>query len=765
MPDDERNELSEATDAEQIFGALTGSFWYGVGRDTAPAYIRRKQWLYRRVESIEFVGRRCLRRKVSIDFERPDGLPDLHDRAASDGCLVPVSVLRQWPPPMDFDFRGPDGEPISLYKGTTNKQLDFGLLNGFANELGIKFDYRLARSLALLVAFNTPPKRLVEDVIRDFRGALELAEQPGNSQREAQIEDIANLAAQLANSSILWAPVRAASGEDCIVKFSYLDHYTRKRTLRQLLIACSWHDRTLMIPLIHAGRHARYHLEVSAEAGIEFVRAGARNFPPTPPGRPILARASAQLGGAAASSEPAPRQLPAMAPTASPLVSAGPRRSCQAVSRLLGRDPSDPGHRSSTGGGPTRDDPALSLALEEVVRGSSAIADRRVHIFHPPLTARSHRILLLLELAASREGFISHCLAMSVALALVMSAAFAELQNAAKALPAFAVLLAAAPLVLGYLLVRAEDPLEREGIIGVRAMAIVSGALPILGVLLLVLFDSTSSTFVRLAWATLTVVSWIIALGLGWSWSMAASPPRATPREHRVQNITSISASLCAIALLGAGLLDALPYRRLAPADVAAFLRGHEAMVIAVGALLVVGASALHGTIGGIRRRLRYGECRRGDGLAGALLLAGGGVWIWGTVVAGVLVAWEAMTIEPGARAAPLIVPALTIVNATLPAAAIVMLSATVWILARRRDIVVKERVLGDPWLALAGLLLAAPPLLLRALSVASYPSLPVAPGAAWVGFALWLLCLAALVRDPVKDALGLRPIGRPIYM
>jgi hypothetical protein len=751
VPDAELDELAEAarvTSAEQILDALTGSFWYRIGYDTAAAYIRRKEWLYRRVESIELVERRCLRRQVNIDFERPDCLPDLVNRAPAGGCLVPVSVFVKWPPLMNLGFRGHDGEPLSMCKRTTNKQLDFGLLNGLADALGVQFDTRLSCNLALLVAINTPSARLVQDVIRDLREALVSVAQPGDPRHEGQIADIANLASQLANSSILWAPVNASSGEDRVVKFSYLDHYTPKRSLRQLLIACSWHDRTRVIPLTHAGQHTSYHADVHAEAGIEFMRVVTRDFPATPPGARMLSRI-AEAGGTAA---PAlTRRLPS---AASPFLPGS----------ASGGGPEHLGERQCEARRSTHDDPALSLPLEEAVHGSSVIADRHIHIYHPPSTARSHRVFLLLELAASREGFISHCLVMAVALALVMSVAFAKLQEAAEALPALVVLLAAVPLVLGYLLVRIEDPLEREGTIGVRALAIAAGALPILGGLLLVLANPTFSkhpdlTFVRPAWATLTIVSWVIALGLGWSWSMAASPPRKTPREHRVQNIASISASICALSLVGVGLLDVVPYRHLASVSIAGYLRSHDIGLIAAGSLLVLGASALHGTIGGIRRRIRYGRRRPGDGLAGTLLVVAGGAWIWGTTAAGVLLVWEAMTITRGANTAPLMVPALTVVNATLIPAGIVILSTTTWILARRAELVKDERVLGDPWLALAGLLLAAPPLLLRAIGVLSSHAQCVTPGAAWIGFALWLLCLAALVRDPVKDALGLRPI------
>jgi hypothetical protein len=760
-------------EAREILDSLTGSFWYRIGHATATAYIRRKEWLYRRVESIEFVGRGGLRRHISIDFERPDGLPDLKDRAAAGGCIVPVSVFVKWPPLMDLDFRGLGGEPLSIYKRTTNMQLDFGLLNGMAEEIGVEFHPSLARDLALLVTTNTPARTMVQDVIRDLLGALRPFMRPSDPWREAQITDIVNLASQLANSSILWAPVNAGRGDDCIVKFSYLESYIRKYTLHQVLIACSWHDRVFIVPLTHAGRYTRYHADVCAEAGIEFVRAVTRDFPATPwPSSPELTGAPEHGGDDVVESQPAMLSLSPGALGAIPSVSEALRRGFRGwrrrAPRLLGGRPPALPHRSST-----RDDPGLSLPLEEGVSAISEIIDRRVHVYHPPRAARSHRIFLQLEMAASREGLVSHCLAMAIALALLMSVAFAELGAAAESLPALVVLLAAVPLVLGYLLVRVEDPLEREGIIGVRAMAIASGVLPLLGGLLLVLFSSSKHAglasghpdlaFARPAWAGLTILSWVIAIGLGWSWGMAASRPGQFPRAHRVQNIASVSALLCALSLLCASLLDGVPYH-LTPERTAEYLRSHEAAMIAASALLVLGASALHGVIGGLRRLIRYGRRGRGERLTGMIVFAAGGAWIWGTTFAGILIAWEAMTIGGGARTAPLIAPALRLLNATLIPMAIVMLSATGWMLVRRVVIFNRERILGDPWLSLAGLALGVPLLLLRAGSVVSYQSMLVAPGVAWVGFALWLLCLAALIRDPIKDALGLRSRPKDPY-
>src|SRR5437588_5600424 len=104
---------------------LRESDWFEVGRASAEAYLRRRKWLVRRVESIRFVGRGSVERHVSVDFELPADLPALGERAQPDAKLVPVSVFAKWPPLMGFSLRGPDGRPVSLYVRDTNKALDF----------------------------------------------------------------------------------------------------------------------------------------------------------------------------------------------------------------------------------------------------------------------------------------------------------------------------------------------------------------------------------------------------------------------------------------------------------------------------------------------------------------------------------------------------------------------------------------------------------------------------------------------------------------
>jgi hypothetical protein len=661
----------------EVLTELTDSFWYTIGKNSAHAYARREEWLYRRVESIEFVGRESLRRRVSIDFEQPR-LPSLKDRGARHGHLVPLSVLLKWPPLMDFDLRGPDGLPISFYKRDTNKQLDFGLLIGMAERLRLPLELPLKELLALLIDWNDPPQSAVITAVEQVTNALEPAHAYASKQ---EIEDVVNLAAQLANSTILWAPVVARRGCDCIVKFSYLEGAERSRPFRQIPISCSWRDRFVYIPLLHAGQHTRYHLDVRApRAGIEFVQAQTRALPALPP-----------TGTVGQREEPESQQEP-----------------------------------------------------------HAEVVDRRAHIYHPARSAPSHRIFLILVIAATREGFISQCWAAVTALAIVMSVAYAELSSAAESYAGFVVLLAAIPLVLGYLLVRSEDPLEREGIIGIRAMAILAGTMPIVGGLALTFVPGATLSppelsVVRPIWAGLTLASWLIVVGVTWSWSMAVSP--GLRRERRVHGIMAASGGLSAAALLVASILVSLPSRHVTRSTLPEYLIDHRAIVLAAGALLVVGASALHGFIGGIRwaGRSKYAVWK--DNAASAAVIAVGGLWLWSTIAAALLVEWQTMTIKADRAAAPLAYAAGVVIDATLVPAALLMLVVTVWLFVRH------HKLQNDRWLLLVGFLAGGVPVALRCVSVLAPGFEPIASRVAWIGFAIWIACTAFVVAIPPKAA------------
>jgi hypothetical protein len=713
--------------AAEIFGSLRKSGWFGIGKDSAPAYLNRKEWLYRRVESIEFVGSRSLRRRISVDFEGPKDeyeLPCLKDRGPADGRLVPLSVFFKWPPLHGFDLRGPHDEPISLYKRTTNKELDFGLLMGMVERLGIELDDQLGERLALLVAMNNPPNSWVEKITEQLRTVLSQAQPQSPStgasdpdpkpealaRHREYIADTANLAAQLANSSILWAPLRVEPGCDSIVKFSYLDKYEHQSgRVRKLLHAFSWQDRRLAIPMPQAGQHTRYHVDVKRpESGIEFVRVQTLALP----GMPTGVEDPVSPGGRRDERRP---------------VRAG--ASADAVSQQ-----STPAHL---------EDPSGNAPFAEIV-------DRRIHIYHPARSAPSHRVYMQLVIAATREGFISQCAAVAVALAALMTVGYAMLKQAAADSAGFVVILAAIPLVLGYMLVRSEEPMEREGIIGVRLLAVLSGVVPIIGGLALVFRDSESGDLgaTRPFWAALTLASWLIAIALMWSAAMAVAP-RDALRRNRLRNIAAVSAGLCAVALIAANVVVSQPLRD----PKLGFVLDHRAIVIVASAMTLVAASALHGFLEGVRglaqphidKYTSRPDVRKlSDRVSSVAVLALGELWILLMTGAALGTLWQAMTLDEKNHHTVALDVADHMTNFALLPCALVIVVASAWLMQR------PQRLRGIPHLLAVGAVCAAVPVVLRGMCVVVPGSVEIQSRVAWLAFAGWLLLAAITIRVPM---------------
>jgi hypothetical protein len=555
-------------DRDETLKQLTETIWFGIGRRSAAAFACNHEWLFRRVEAIEFVDRRSVRRKVSVDFEVPRKLPGLGKRAARNAVLVPIAVLQKWPPLMDFHLSDQTNQSISRYLRTTNKQLDFGLLLGmtdltlahgdsqaektswemrrrFSRRLGWpepeRLDSGLRQRLAAIVQDPQPQQTDVANAVNELSSELEGRlkealdrERFRDSTRIAtQVAVTVDLAARLAGGSILWVPVRGRPGTDRIVKFSYLGPYhgsspefledlgkqdrkwgIRTRTserLKRVAISCSWRRRTLTIPLLHAGRQVRYHLDVCApEGSVEILEAKALALP--------------AATGDGARDAPV-RSVPSLA------------------RKYAGLDPPDEWVGSESDGyymdygeplplastSPTPEGYG-KLPAESETEASAEIIDRRAHVYLGITGAPSHRVLLQVKLAAARQGFIQGCATAATVIAFMMWFAFAQLGSAAIHIEPTVVLLSVVPIVLGYVLVRPdEQPFEHYHLSGVRVMALLSGATPIVGALLLVLTHkgpasdtSPDLAVVRPIWLALAVVSALTAAGLILSWFRAA---------------------------------------------------------------------------------------------------------------------------------------------------------------------------------------------------------------------------------------------------
>ncbi|HEX3432696.1 MAG TPA: hypothetical protein VHT25_01410 [Solirubrobacteraceae bacterium] len=508
--------------------ANDSEFWLKIGKDAAAEFADRRRWLYRRVESLEFVDDSMARRRVSIDFEIPEGLPSLGDRAAPNTWLVPISVFPKWPPLVGFNLVGPDELPASLYTRATNKRLDLGLVRGMANlALGAASQTNRSLPLPLLASLEslidadlvvdeqleTVVSQLHRELREKLRAELEAEAEQGDVELARQIAATVDLAGQLSASSVLWVPVTGDPGTDTIVKFSYFDDCrVALRGWRRLAVACSWSMSNLAITLPHVGTRTRFHLDVTAPRGC--VRMVSTNVTALP----------------SAAVEPHDS-----GPTVTSVEKVTGRHSDEFVGAESGRQFLEYGPAVTLA---SSSDPDARRVLDaKAPRVTSAgIADRRAHIYLGAGAAPSHRVFVEIRLGTKREGFVTGCMLAALALAILMTAAFIGLDAAAAHLEPTVVLFSVVPLVLGYIVVRPEEgAIERIQIAGVRVLALIAGAMPIVGAFALVLTHLSRPVetmppdlgVARPIWIGLLAVSWLAAIALFVSWRLAAEPQRS----------------------------------------------------------------------------------------------------------------------------------------------------------------------------------------------------------------------------------------------
>jgi MFS family permease len=665
--------------------------------------LRRSEWLYRRVESIQFEDRGSVLRRVSVDLEVPaDDLPALGPRAGKPTArLVPISTMPRWPPLSGFGFRGPDELATSLYLRETNQALDLGLLIGVIETVSKRTQWsdaqlldRIAKMTAKAEPASDEVRRVTDGLLAELDAAIGAMEDEARAAaaRTNAVEAV-DLAARLGNHMILWVVLDGTQGQDAIVKFAYRDPVDVYRlgshaAWKRLLIGCSWWQRTIDLWMPHVGVHSHYHLEVrSPSPGLELT--SARLLALTGPGS-------------------------AAAPTATAPASDG---------------------------------------TQTLVTEYADIQDRRAVIYRGYRDAPSHRVLLRLRIAPSRQGFVTGCFISAALIAALMAAAFALLPGANRNLDSTVVLLAAAPVVLGYVLVRpGESAFERYHFAGVRMMALISGAMPIIGALALLLSHGDGTPLgapTRDVWAGLLVVSWFVAAGLAMSVFYAVSPPgsvigaleaRLHPKSLGVERLALVGPFI-ATALIGGVVLADLPYRHVSRVALARFFV-HERIRTLAGVILVsLAAVLLYGVISRLWMRLAPDRNqRRARRRFRWLVIYPGIAWIWTTVGLLALLAWLALTTTDPQHHPHLLFFSPwfdTVANLSLVPMGVFVIAATVR-LAMCLNVLANP--LGPGLIASAEAALVAVALLVARASSVLWPSIGrVAPQIAVSGFALWV--------------------------
>jgi hypothetical protein len=549
---------------ENALERLSKNTWFEVGHKAALAYERDHKWLFRRVEAIEFVDRRSVRRTVIVDFEVPRKLHDLHSQGKAGPkktFLVPIAMLQKWPPTMDFQLEDGAGNTLSRYRSRTTKRLDFGLLMGTIDlaltekrkkkskrrkkKPSATISLGLQQELAEIVDDPQPSQEKVTRVVNELSAELKELRPPTQDRWEQPkgsrdlVVAAVDLAARLAGCSILWVAVSGRKKEDQIVKFSYQGaHLVRsprfaedeghedRRTgplrraaapFKRIATSCSWRGRTLVIPLLHGGQRTRYHLNMHAPPGsVEMREATAIVLPPADP---------------YGDRDTKPRSLSVTA-LAAKYRTADYRKFLKAPDEWVG--PESSGYLMDYGEptvlATTDKTVAVNSVTDRPKDASAEIIDRQTHVYSGAAGAPSHRMLLQLKLKAAREGLITGCLLAAIAIAALMWTIDLRLPEATRHIGTTVVLLSLVPVVLAYVVVRPnEQPFEHEHLLGVRMMAVFAGALPLSGATYLILTHKhVDLDKLETVWFWLSFASLVLLAGLILSFALSASPKKPT---------------------------------------------------------------------------------------------------------------------------------------------------------------------------------------------------------------------------------------------
>lgn len=309
--------FTELADAEQIVSAA-GELFHDPER-----------WIHRRVERIEFTGEKVIRRRVSIDFHIPANavlmptgalaaahasiagtagaasadlaqtpaelaadtepaqtaveVEDGGDRSAGGDAgarkyrLIPISLLRGWPPVLKFDLRDHQGAALTLFSKSTSSYLDLSLLrklarSTFGAQVADEIDFALTNVTHAEGQRSAEGAQFVEETIDSW---VQLAGWPRGGQ--AATEHFRDLCRTLSQSTLLWVAVDGEPLDRVLVKIAYDQSLNRRLTWwRRPLTALGWATEVTHIQVPHIGTAGSYHLEIAVPEPLQVVRARLR---------------------------------------------------------------------------------------------------------------------------------------------------------------------------------------------------------------------------------------------------------------------------------------------------------------------------------------------------------------------------------------------------------------------------------------------------------------------------------------------------------
>jgi hypothetical protein len=291
------------------------------GRATLRLFIESANWVGRRVETIEFLDDRTVRRRVSVNYVVPE--TSLVLQRGSDAVrILPIAALRR-KSLINFHFKDQDDRPIPLLGLRENQAITLSLISAWA-ALALDAGPGECRDLAARFTPDSKAYGVIKDIVEGdqdelnnawfvFQGTLgdtSSANAPDDGLSDIDRRMLACLRAdpcfgmvfeRLAHNWLLLASDGGVPGEHRIVKFSYDEPLTarysdagykphpktadggdlrpryelgRRRGWRHdLLAGLGLRAALVRLPVPGAELASSYHLEVAAPHGASIVEA------------------------------------------------------------------------------------------------------------------------------------------------------------------------------------------------------------------------------------------------------------------------------------------------------------------------------------------------------------------------------------------------------------------------------------------------------------------------------------------------------------
>lgn len=267
---------------------------------------RGREWVNRRVETIELLDVDTVRVRLSVDFRIPKNLPASVEFAETQPTFcLPVTMMQRKTSLAYFDVRDEHGASLPLLTRQENAQLTGSILTTAARRAltecqRVTGDARgLDLSEGLIVYLASIPKRprrqaevFVDSVLNPHDStAYPDPAVAGALLRDHEFRDLLGLAA---SCSFVHVPIVATPGERRIIKITLISPWdssspeappvdgesSLRHRAHRALTWLGWQAESRYLGLPHVGNAESFHVQIRAPERVEFTEAGMRNKPP-----------------------------------------------------------------------------------------------------------------------------------------------------------------------------------------------------------------------------------------------------------------------------------------------------------------------------------------------------------------------------------------------------------------------------------------------------------------------------------------------------